>query len=126
MKKITAIVLSLVLVLAMVCTASAEVRSFAMAGVTDLDGNAMEVEELPEAILTIDDSDAHVCSYTTAEETADGTYEILEENAEEGYVVLTCTFPEDVITFMYYAEADACYLVDEENSVIYIFVGVTE
>ena len=126
MKKITAIILSLVLVLAMVCTACAEVRSYSFAGATDLDGNVIEAEDMPEAVITIDDADAHECSYTTAEETENGTYVIDEQNDEEGYVIFTCTFPEETITFIYYAEQDACALVDEANSIIYVFLRVTD
>ena len=129
MKKFVAVVLSLMLVLSLVCTASAEVRSFVLSGVTDLDGNAIEAEELPMAILTIDDEEVDgimACVYSTAEADEEGTYVIVEQNDEEGYVIFDATFPEDVIEFVYYAESDACALIDAENNLIYVYLRVAE
>ena len=125
MKKLTAIILSLVLVLALVCTAAAESRTFALAGLTDSEGNALPVaeEDIPDCIVTIDD-EALTCSYETAEAVEEGTCELLGLDETAKIAQIRCTFPEDVLDFTYDADNEMLYLSDPVNSIIYIYARV--
>ena len=123
MKKLTAVILSLVLVLALVCTAAAESRTFALAGITDNEGNVIPTEELPESIITIDD-ETMTSSYETAEAVEEGTCELLSSDADTQTAQIRCVFSEDTIDFTWDGENDMLYLADPVNNIIYVYVRV--
>ena len=125
MKKILAVALSLVLVLAMVCTACAEVRSFELTMILDTEGNELPDEEMPEAIITIDDDETTMaCAYETAEGVEEGTYEIVEEDAETQIVTMNLYFPEETILVGYDAENNCCYMSDDiGQTYVYTYVA---
>ena len=118
MKKLIAVALSLVLVLAVACTACAEIRSFELSAILDADGNVLEVEEMPEAIITLEDDEAAevpYCAYTTAEATEEGTYTVVETDEESQIVTLSCVFEEETLTIGYDAETNMCYMYADED-----------
>lgn len=125
MKKLVAIALVLVMALALTCTAFAETRTFVLTYVTDGEGIDMEVEELPELVVTIDD-EAMTCIYATAEGEEEGTVEVLEsrigdESGAADCVTIQVTLASGETIVMYVYE-DQIEMPDEANDICYILV----
>ena len=127
MKKLVAIALVLVFALTLSCTAFAETRSFVLTYVTDAEGIELEVEEMPELVITIDD-EAMTCVYANEEGEEEGTVEILEsypadEAGTPGYVIIQVTLAEGDPIVMYVFE-DQIEIPDDENDLCYILLLV--
>ena len=125
MKKLVAIALALVMILALTCTAVAQTRTFVLTYVTDAEGIEMEVEELPELVVTID-SDTMTCIYSTAESDEEGVIEIIEQRDHDNDGNIDCVVVKatlaggDVVTMFVFE--DQIEILDEENDLCCVLV----
>lgn len=128
MKKLTAFVLALVMLLTLSFTALAETRTYVLTYVTDAEGIDKEVEELPELTVTIDD-EAMICVYATAEGEEEGKVEVLEnqpadESGTPACVIIQVTLASGETIVMYVYD-DQLEIPDDDNDLCYILLNTT-
>ena len=125
MKKLIALVLSLMMVLCVACAAVAETRVYVMSSVLDTEGEPVDAGELPESYIAISDDDLSVAmSYEG--EVVEGLMENIAVDEEAGCITFTFTVEGETTTIAYYEETDACAVIDEANAMVYVYARAAE
>ena len=122
MKKIAALVLALIMTLSLVCIASAEAHAYALTAVTDLEGNVLELEELPVGVLLFND-ETFEFALNLADTEVEGVLEV-GEAVDETTLILTAAIGDETLTFSYYDDTDTFALIDEGEGLVYVFTAL--